>query len=212
VIPTSHLAAFCLAAFVLIIVPGPSVLFVISRALTLGRRAAIATVVGNAAGQYVQVVVVAVGLGEIVKTSVLVFDSIKLVGVVYLIYLGVRTFRDRRSLAAVLDAATTPRSRRRIMADGFVVGISNPKSVVFFAAILPQFVEPASGHAPVQFLMLGLVFLAIALMCDSTWGLVAGTARSWFARSPRRLELIGGAGGLAIIGLGMRMALTRRRD
>jgi threonine/homoserine/homoserine lactone efflux protein len=108
--------------------------------------------------------------------------------------------------------AAQPRSFGRILRDGIVVGVSNPKVIVFFAAVLPQFVSPSAGHVPEQMLLLGSVFLAIAVVCDSTWALIAGTARAWLARSPRRLEMIGGAGGLAMIGIGASLALTGRKD
>jgi threonine/homoserine/homoserine lactone efflux protein len=212
VLPTGHLLAFVVAAFVLIVAPGPSVLFVISRALTLGRRAALATVVGNAAGCYVQVVAVALGIGVVVERSILVFTVIKVAGAAYLTFLGVRTIRSRRQLARVLEAAVTPRATRRILREGFAVGASNPKTVIFFAAVLPQFVSRTSGHVPIQLLLLGLVFILIGLVSDSGWALMAATARAWFARSPRRLELIGGTGGMVIIGLGLRLAVTGRKD
>jgi threonine/homoserine/homoserine lactone efflux protein len=211
-IPADHLVAFSIAAVALIVVPGPSVLFVISRALTLGRRAAVLTALGNEAGELVQVIAVALGIGVIVERSVLVFTIVKLAGAAYLIVLGLRAVRDRRSLALILDAAAEPRGSRRIFREGFVVGVSNPKTVTFFAAVLPQFVDDSAGHVPVQLLALGFVFLLIALVSDSLWGLAAGTARAWFGRSPRRLTRIGGAGGLIIIGLGVRLALTGRRD
>jgi len=211
-VSTGQLLTFGLTALALIVVPGPSVLFVISRAVSLGRRAALGTVVGNAAGEYVQVVFVAAGIGAVVERSVAVFTVIKLVGALYLIVLGVRSFRNRGALARVLDAAMEPRSTRRIVREGFVVGVSNPKVMIFFAAVLPQFVDRKAGHAPLQMLILGLVFLAIALVSDSIWGLVAGTARAWLADRPERLERVGGAGGLVIIGLGLRLALTGRRS
>ena len=211
-VSTGQLLTFGLTALALIVVPGPSVLFVISRAVSLGRRAALGTVVGNAAGEYVQVVFVAAGIGAVVERSVAVFTAIKLVGALYLIVLGVRSFRNRRALARVLDAAMEPRSTRRIVREGFVVGVSNPKVMIFFAAVLPQFVDRKAGHAPLQMLILGLVFMAIALVSDSIWGLAAGTARAWLADRPERLERVGGAGGLVIIGLGLRLALTGRRS
>jgi threonine/homoserine/homoserine lactone efflux protein len=193
-------------------VPGPSVLFVISRGASLGRRAVLATVVGNTAGLYVQVAAVAIGLGVIVERSAVVFTAVKLAGAAYLVLLGIRTLRERRALAAALEAAMAPQPTRRVRRDGLVVGMSNPKSIVFFAAILPQFAEPARGHVPLQMLALGLVFAGIALVCDSAWGVAAGSVRAWLARSPRRLELVGGASGLVMIGLGVRLALTGRKD
>jgi threonine/homoserine/homoserine lactone efflux protein len=188
------------------------VLFVISRGVALGGRAAVATVVGNAAGAYSQVVVVALGLGALIERSAALFTAVKLVGAAYIVFLGVQAFRHRRKLAGVLDAATAPRSTRRILWEGFVVGVTNPKAAVFMAAVLPQFTDPTRGHVPLQLLVLGLVFVAIALISDSIWGLAAGYTRAWLGRSPQRLEALGGIGGVVMIGLGVRLALVGRRD
>lgn len=98
------------------------------------------------------------------------------------------------------------------MTEGFTVGVTNPKTIVFFAAVLPQFVDRGHGHVAVQMLILGLVFNAIAVASDSVWGLAAAGARDWFARSPRRLSLVGGIGGLTMIGLGVTVAVTGRKD
>lgn len=203
--------AFALASFLLVIVPGPSVLFVISRGVALGRRAALATVAGNAAGVYVQVLFVAVGLGAVISRSAVVFNVIKFAGAAYLVYLGVQAFRHRRQLSTVLDVAGTYRPTRHLLREGFLVGIANPKAAVFFAAILPQFVNPDGAPAGVQMAALGLVFVLIALLSDSVWGLAAGSARAWLAASPRRLELLGGAGGLTMIGLGVGLAASGGR-
>lgn len=207
-----RLATFCLVSLLLIVVPGPSVMFVVSRALSLGRRAAFATVVGNAVGEYVLVVAVSFGIGAIVQRSVVGFTVLKLVGAAYLVYLGVRTYRRRGRLAAVLDQVQVRRATWRAWTDAFVVGVSNPKSLVFFGAVLPQFVDASAGHVTAQLLLLGLIFVGIALGSDSVWGLAAGTARAWFARSPRRLSMVGGAGGLTMIGLGVGVAFTGRRS
>ena len=211
-VSTGSLLAFAVTAFALIVVPGPSVLFVISRGVALGGRAAVATVIGNAAGAYSQVVVVALGLGAIIESSAEVFTAVKLVGADYVVFLGVQAIRHRRTLARVLDAATAPRGTRRILREGYVVGITNPKAAVFMAAVLPQFTDPARGHVPIQLLLLGLVFVGIALVSDSIWGLAAGYTRGWLGRSPQRLEALGGLGGLVMIGLGVRLALVGRRD
>jgi threonine/homoserine/homoserine lactone efflux protein len=157
-------------------------------------------------------VAVAFGVGALVERSVAVFTVIKLAGAAYLVYLGVQAIRHRGSLRAALDVAAEPRTFGRILRDGIVVGVSNPKAIVFFAAVLPQFVNRSAGHVPVQMLLLGSVFVAIAVVCDSSWALAAGTARAWMARSPRRLEMVGGAGGLAMIGIGASLALTGRKD
>jgi len=211
-LPTSHLLAFALISFVLIIVPGPNVLFVISRSLMLGRAAGVGTAAGGQIGVYLQVVAVAFGVGALVERSVAIFTVIKLAGAAYLVYLGVQAIRHRGSLREALEVAAQPRSLARILWDGIAVGATNPKVIVFFAAVLPQFVNRSAGHVQVQMLLLGSVFLAIAVVCDSSWALAAGTARSWLARSPRRLEMIGGAGGLAMIGIGASLALTGRKD
>jgi threonine/homoserine/homoserine lactone efflux protein len=205
--PTDRLLAFSVVSLVFVAIPGPSVLFTISRALTLGRRPALLTVVGNAAGVYVHVIA-----GAIVERSLAAFTILKLIGAAYLVYLGVQAVRHRRAVATLLDHPTVPSRSRRVLADGFVVGVSNPKSIVFFAAVLPQFVDPAGGPVRAQLLVLGMVAIAAALVSDSLWAVVAGAARDWFGRSPRRLAAIGGAGGLVMIGLGVRLALTGRKD
>jgi threonine/homoserine/homoserine lactone efflux protein len=210
--PAGHVATFALVSFALIIVPGPNVLFVVSRSLMLGRAAGVSTALGGVVGECLQVVAVAFGVGALVERSVAIFTAIKLAGAAYLVYLGVQAVRHRRSLAAALDATAARKSKSRILRDGIVVGASNPKAIVFFAAVLPQFVTRSAGHVPVQMLLLGGVFLAIAALCDSTWAVAAGSARAWFARSPRRLELIGGTGGLTMIGIGATLALTGRKN
>jgi threonine/homoserine/homoserine lactone efflux protein len=209
---TGQLIAFSLTSLILIAVPGPSVLFVISRSLSFGRRAGLATVIGNSAGEYLLVIAVAVGIGPLVEDSIVAFTAIKLVGAAYLIFLGIQALRHRRSVAAALNAGQTRTSTRRILRDGFIVGVTNPKAIIYFAALLPQFVDRTAGHVPLQLLLLGCIFLVIALVSDSIWALTAGFARSWLARSPRRLELIGGIGGLAMIGIGARLAVTGRHD
>jgi threonine/homoserine/homoserine lactone efflux protein len=211
-VPTTHLLAFALTCLVIIAVPGPSVLFTVSRALTVGRRGALLTVVGNAAGAYLQVVAVAGGVGVLVERSVEVFTIIKLVGAAYLIFLGVQAIRHRHALTEVLSARIPPAHTGRMLRDGFIVGVANPKSIVFFVAALPQFVDPGMGHIPLQLLILGAFFPAIALISDSVWAFVAGTARAWFAGSPKRMAMIGGTGGLAMIGIGAHLALTGRKD
>ncbi|KIF66766.1 lysine transporter LysE [Streptomyces sp. AcH 505] len=211
-VSTDRLLAFAALSFLLIVIPGPSVLFVIGRALAQGRRAALTTVVGNTLGAYVLVVAVALGVGAVVERSVLVFTTLKLVGAAYLVYLGVKAVRQRGSLQAVFSAEKTERSGLRTLGEGFAVGVANPKTIVFFAAVLPQFVDRAQGHVAVQMLVLGLVFNMIAVASDTVWGLAASTARGWFARSPKRLRAVGGLGGLTMIGLGVTVAATGRKD
>jgi threonine/homoserine/homoserine lactone efflux protein len=211
-VSADRLVAFAALSFLLIVIPGPSVLFVVGRALAQGRRAALTTVVGNTMGAYVLVVAVALGIGSVVERSVLVFTVLKLAGALYLVYLGIKAWRQRGALRAAFTAGTAPRGGLRTLGEGFAVGVANPKTIVFFAAVLPQFVDRGRGHVVLQMLLLGLVFNAIAIVSDSVWGLVAATARDWFARSPRRLSLVGGAGGLTMIGLGVTVAVTGRKD
>jgi threonine/homoserine/homoserine lactone efflux protein len=212
VLSANQLAGFAVASLILIVIPGPGVLFVIGRALAHGRAVALASVAGHAAGNWVVAVCVAFGVGAIVERSAAVFTAIRLAGAAYLIWLGIQAFRRRHALADVLTEAAAPRGGVRAAREGFVVGVTNPKAVILFAAVLPQFVNRAAGHIPVQMLLLSLISIAIGLASDSCWGLAASTVRAWFARSPRRLSLVGGVGGLAIIGLGVTLAVTGRRD
>jgi threonine/homoserine/homoserine lactone efflux protein len=188
------------------------VLFVVSRAIALGRAAGVATVTGNTVGAFAQVVAVAFGIGPLVERSVELFTVLKLAGAGYLIFLGVQAIRHRRSLAAALGAEVTRKTTARIVLDGFTVGVTNPKVIVFFAAMLPQFVDRQAGHVPAQIIALGAIFAGIALISDSSWAVAAGTVRGWLASSPRRLALLGGTGGLLMIGIGARLALTGRKD
>jgi len=207
-----RLAAFALASFVLIVIPGPSVLFAISRALAYGRRAALTTAVGGAVGSFTAATAVGFGVGAIIQTSAVIYTVIKLAGAAYLIYLGVQAIRHRRALREAFEAQAAPIGGGRTLLQGFIVGVTNPKTVVFFAAILPQFVDPSAGHASLQMVALGAVFAAIALAMDSVWSVAAGTVRSWFARSAGRLELVGGAAGLTMVGLGVGLAVSGRKD
>ena len=207
-----QLAAFAAASFVLIVIPGPGVLFVIGRALAHGRGTALASVAGHSAGNCVVAVCVALGVGAIVERSATVFTAVRLAGAAYLVWLGIQAFRRRDSLARVLTEAAAPRGGARSVREGFVVGVTNPKAVILFAAVLPQFVDRPAGHVPAQMLVLSALSVVIGLASDSCYGLAASTVRSWFARSPRRLGLVGGVGGLAMIGLGLTLALTGRKD
>jgi threonine/homoserine/homoserine lactone efflux protein len=210
--PTDRLLTFVLAALIIIVIPGPSVLFIVGRALAHGRRIALASVVGNELGELTLAVLVAVGVGTLVERSAAIFTVVKLAGAAYLVYLGVRALVQHRGREVAEQVAASQRHGLRAVADGYLVGVANPKAVIFLAAILPQFASRAAGHVPLQMLVLGLVYIVIATVSDSAWSLVASTARDWFGRSPRRLRLVGGAGGLAMIGLGITLAVTGRND
>jgi threonine/homoserine/homoserine lactone efflux protein len=214
-VSTDRLLAFAAMSLLVIVIPGPSVLFVIGRALAHGRRTALATALGNVFGSYLLVVAVAVGIGSLVERSVAIYLAVKLAGAAYLVHLGVHAFRHRKELnaSAITATPTAPaRGDLRTVLDGVLVGVTNPKGIVFFAAVLPQFVNHSAGQVTAQMLLLGLVPISIGLVTDTMWGLTASTARAWFARSDRRLSLIGGAGGCAMIGLGLTVAVTGRAD
>jgi threonine/homoserine/homoserine lactone efflux protein len=211
-ISAGQVLGFTLTCLIVIAIPGPSVLFVVGRALAHGRRTALASVVGNVAGVQVVAVSVALGVGALVQQSAAVFTVVKLLGAGYLAWLGIQAIRHRHWLGEALDVAVAPRGDRRAASEGFLVGVTNPKAYILFAAVLPQFANQAAGHVPVQLLLLSLVSLPVGLICDSAWGLAASGVRAWFARSPQRLALVGGLGGLAMIGLGLTLAFTGHRD
>jgi threonine/homoserine/homoserine lactone efflux protein len=202
VISLSTLLAFVLASFIIIVIPGPGVLFVIGRSLTLGRRAGLLSVLGNEAGVVPVVFAVAFGVGAIVTASIVLFTIIKVVGACYLAYLGIQAIRHRKdNLAKATEATPRSTSPARVFLQGFIVGMTNPKSLVFFIAVLPQFVNRSGGSIQWQFVGLGLVFVLIALISDGVWAIMAGTARNWFATDPKRMSRLSAIGGGMMIGL-----------
>ncbi len=211
-LPTQHLAAFLVTVYVIILIPGPSVLFVVSRGVALGRRAALATVAGNASGFALQLVLVSIGVGSIVARSDAVFSALKLVGAAYLVLLGVRKIRDRKSLTEFGASAVAPRGLARTVREGFYVGATNPKGVIIFTAVLPQFIDRSQGHVTVQLALLGTICIVIALLSDGAWAIASGTARQWLGGSSRRLERLTGAGGVMLVGLGIGLAVTGRKS
>ena len=207
-----QLLAFGVAALVLIAIAEPSVVFVIGRALTYGRGVALSTVLGNSLGLLVVLVLVAFGLGVVVQESITVFTVLKLAGATYLVLLGVQAVRHRRGFTVGTGTAAAPLSRRTAVRQGFVVGVSNPKAFMIFAAVLPQFVDRGEGHVQAQMLLLGLLAFGIGLGSDSAWALLASRLRSWFGASPRRGEAMGAVGGVSMIGLGVGLAVTGRPE
>ena len=208
-ITLDQLLGFGIAAFILIAIPGPSVVFTIGRALAYGRAVALATVVGNSFGLLVIVGFVALGLGVVVQESIEIYTVLKLLGAAYLVWLGVQAIRHRHDFH--LDEATEvgPRvSFARAMRQGFVVGVTNPKAFMILGAVLPQFVDRGVGNVQAQMLMLGLLAFTIGLLSDSLWALIASQLRTWFARSRRRGEAVGAAGGVSMIGLGVGLAVA----
>jgi threonine/homoserine/homoserine lactone efflux protein len=206
---TSQWLAFLVASALFIQVPGPSLLFTIGRALTVGRRDALLSVIGNGLGVTAQVLLVAVGLGAVVAASASAYTALKIVGAAYVVWLGIQAIRHRADARMAFESVDRPdlppTSTRRSLRIGFTVGLTNPKTIVFFVAFLPQFVNEPAGHAGLQLALLGVVFGAMAVCSDSAWALAASRARDWFARRPQRLDRLGVAGGVLMIGLGATM-------
>jgi len=208
VIP-SRLPEYIVAAMVIILAPGPSVLFVIARAIAWGRKTAVFTVAGNVTGAFALSTLVAIGLGPILQRSDLAYAAIQWGGSLYLMYLGVEAIRQRKIHAEDMrnqgDAA--PGIARSIR-DGFWVGALNPKGLVFYAAVLPQFVDRDRGNVALQLIFLGAVFSILAFISDGTWGLLAGTARQWLATDAKRLEKLRATGGIVMIILGISVLIS----
>lgn len=198
-----HLVAFLIASALFIQVPGPSLLFTIGRALTVTREEALLSVVGNALGVFVQVVAVAFGLGAVMATSTHALSVVKVVGALYVVYLGIQAIRHRSDARHALEGElpSVRTSAWQSLRVGLTVGMTNPKTIVFFAAFLPQFVNPGSPAAA-QVMLLGGLFAVIATLSDSCWALAAGRARQWFAKRPQRLDRLNVAGGAMMVGLG----------
>jgi threonine/homoserine/homoserine lactone efflux protein len=200
----SRLAEYIVAAMVIILAPGPSVLFVIARAIAWGRKTAVLTVAGNVTGAFFLSTFVAFGLGPILQRSEIAYIAIQWGGGLYLVYLGVDAIRHRRAHAADMkNQGDVAPSARRSIRDGFWVGALNPKGLVFYAAVLPQFIDRERGHVTGQLILLGAIFSILAFFSDGTWGLLAGTARQWLATDSKRLERLRSTGGAIMIILGI---------
>lgn len=196
------LLAFIVAAFVMVVIPGPTVLFTIGRSIALGRLGGFLSIVGTAIGSIVLVLAVALGVGTVIAQSVVLFTIVKVLGAGYLVFLGIQAIRHRHAAAAAVTGARTTKTGMRLLIEGFVVGLTNPKSIAFFLAILPQFVDLHGGSVPLQLFVLGVIVVAIGVTCDAIWVLLASAARDWFGRSPRRLSTMSATGGGMMIGLG----------
>ena len=200
----SRLWEYLIATILIILAPGPSVLFTIARAIAWGRVAAIATVIGNAFGMFLVSVLVAFGLGPLLQSSKLFYNSIQWAGGAYLIYLGYAAIVASRVDAQGMQKTEGSKpSFFTSLKNGFWVGVLNPKSIVFFAAILPQFVDQEKNNVTAQLLLLGAIFATIALISDGSYGLLAGTVRSWLAGDVKRLIFMRRFGGVVMIGLGV---------
>ena len=190
---------------VIILVPGPSVLFAIGRALVLGTRAALISVFGNALGVGLQILIVALGLGVLIQQSPDMFFVIKVAGALMIGYLGLKAIWQRKKLDA--SNTTVSPSGKKVLSESIVVGITNAKTLVFFIAALPSFVDPLNGNPSAQMLVLGALFLIIGVTSDSVYAIAAGKARHWLGGSEKRLANFRAIGGLALTILGLYMLL-----
>ena len=204
----TQVGALALASVLLIAVPGPSVMFVVGRALSYGRGNALASVAGNALGCYLVGLVIALGLGPLLERSELLFQSIKWAGILYLLYLGLQAIRHAAPVQRDTPAGPRAGSPWAAVRTGIVVGLTNPKSLVLFTAVVPQFIVPAAGSIALQIAALGLIPLLIGLVTDTAWALSAGRARTWLANSPRRMTAMGRLGGISIVGVGLSVAVS----
>ena len=206
----SNLLLFIPAAFILLITPGPAVLYIITRSVDQGRRAGIVSVLGIQIGTLTHVFGAALGLSAILVTSALAFDIVKYLGAAYLIYLGIRTLLNGKP--AVESQTVERKNLKTIFSQGVIVAILNPKTALFFFAFLPQFVDGARGSVPLQFLLLGAIFVGMALVTDSIYALLAGTAGRRLKGSPRFLRAQRYITGTIYIGLGVTTALASGRS
>lgn len=201
----SKIGEYFIVSLAIILAPGPSVLFTIARAIAWGRKVAVLTVLGNATGFFAMSLLIAIGIGPIIQSSDLIYAGVQWAGGLYLIYLGVDAIRKRNehSNQMLEEGSSGAPSAIRIIRDGFVVGILNPKGIVFNAAVTPQFIDRGSGNVVMQLILLGAIFALLAFFCDGTWGLLAGTARNWLATNLSRIIFLRIVGGIVMIILGV---------
>jgi threonine/homoserine/homoserine lactone efflux protein len=202
----THLPLFLLASAVLLLTPGPAVLYIITRSVAQGRRAGLVSVCSIEVGNFMHVIAATLGLSALLLSSALAFTIVKYLGAAYLIYLGLRTLFTREASQAIVSSQ--PQSLRRIFAQGVVIATLNPKTALFFVAFLPQFVDPARGAIAAQMLVLGCIFILLAVVSDSLYALLAGTVGRWLkgSRSVRRAERY--VVGSVYIGLGVTAAFA----
>lgn len=178
------LTVFAAAALLFAVVPGPAVIYIVTRSVDQGRAAGLVSALGIATGTLVHVPCAAVGLSALLVSSAVAFTTVKYLGAAYLVYLGIRKLLDKEADGLAVTVAT--RSLKRVFRQGVVVGVLNPKTALFFLAFLPQFVDPARGSAALQLGVLGILLVAISMVSDSGYALLTGTAGEWLrGRSER---------------------------
>ena len=201
----ASVTVFTGAALVLLLTPGPAVLYIVARSIDQGRRAGLVSMLGVHVGTLVHVAAAAAGVSALLAASATAFGVVKYLGAAYLIYLGVRRLRDRPQGTA---AAPRRAPLRRAFADGVVVNVLNPKTALFFVAFLPQFVDVSRGHIGAQILALGALFVLLGLITDGGYAFTAGTAAGWLRSHPRLLAGERWISGGLYIGLGVAAALS----
>jgi threonine/homoserine/homoserine lactone efflux protein len=202
----TNFTLFLLAALVIAAIPGPGIFYVAARTLSGGKRAGIASTFGTALGGLVHVIAGAVGVSALILASAELFTALKFVGALYLVWLGVKTFREARHL---LPEQAVTAGIQRVFREGVLVEALNPKTAVFFLAFIPQFIDPA-GYVALQFMSLGLISVALNTLADVVVVMMAATARTGLARHPNLLQRLRQGSGLFIAGLGISLALARR--
>ena len=205
----ASLGVFVAAALLLLITPGPAVLYIVARSVDQGPRAGLVSAAGVHAGTLVHVAAAAAGVSVILAASATLFSLVKYLGAAYLIYLGIRRLLDRSAVSAPGETPAIP--MRRAFVDGAVVNVLNPKTALFFLAFLPQFVDPARGAGGPQVLALGLVFVMLGLLTDGLYAVGAGSVRQWVRASPRFMDGQRWVTGGMYIGLGVLAAVSDNR-
>jgi threonine/homoserine/homoserine lactone efflux protein len=198
-ISPSSLLLFVTGALLLLVVPGPAVLYIVSRSIGHGRPAGLVSAMGIATGTLFHVAAATLGLSALLASSALAFQFVKYIGAAYLIFLGIRVLRGGDS--GILEAATGQPNLRNIFSQGVLVNLLNPKTALFFLAFLPQFVDPARGHASLQIFQLGVLFALLGWLSDSVWALLAGTLAGHLRSSPRLRRIQRNVSGLIALGL-----------
>lgn len=199
---------FVLAALVLLLIPGPAVLYIVTRSIDQGRTAGLASVLGVSTGTLIQVGFAVVGLSSLVLASAVAFDVVKYAGAAYLVLLGIKRLLSRQTLD--LRAERRPRTLRRLYTQGVIVNTLNPKTALFIFALLPQFVDPAAGRVWLQVLVLGLTLCALGLTCDGMYAFVAGTVADALRGSRLTARVERWLGGSVLVGLGVAAAVVSR--
>jgi threonine/homoserine/homoserine lactone efflux protein len=199
-----NLVEFVIACVAIILIPGPSVMFTIARAVAWGRMTAVLTALGNACGMLMLSVFIALGLGPLLQRSEILLQFVQVLGGLYLIYLGIDAYRHRQEHAAdMVKVEEIKPSNFQIMREGFTVGALNPKALVFFSAVFPQFVDSSLGSITFQLLIFGVIFSILSFLLDGTWGFLVGSSRDWFVTSRNRLVVLRTIGAVVMMVLGI---------